>query len=354
MSIVRRSKNNEDIKPIGRRKPIGKKIFYVSITLVVATIIYGLISEFVFHNDFPLVYKPALVLSGSMEPTISTKDLAIIKKAGSYAVNDIVVFKDESDNMVMHRVVDINNDTVITKGDANNSADDPISRDKIIGIYSFKIPLLGKIIKSLKTPLGLPVLSLVMMLVVFLPDDFIKRFSKVRNLRIKKVFIYGSFIIGLIVISITGYYSEYKSIVSNYDTAGVAKYAYSENLNIQIDLNGMQSDEKNVYIFDVSNNHNGATADINLYYNIRINTTNNLPLTYKIKCMSSLDTGYGISDDYVTLVPDEESNYGLFTYGAPQTHEYELVVEWDGDDMDSGYTYEVDMVDLEINFVQKD
>ena len=46
---------------------------------------------------------------------------------------DIIVFK-QDDNIITHRIVKIDsNGEITTKGDANNTEDEPITEDKIIG-----------------------------------------------------------------------------------------------------------------------------------------------------------------------------------------------------------------------------
>ena len=113
----------------------------------------------------PLGVGATVVLSGSMEPAIYTGDLLIIAEQDSYEVNDVVVF--QTNRMaVVHRIIEIYEETVesndgeeirsfaITKGDANNSPDDPIQIDQIKGAVVFRIPLIGYLINVIKTPIG--------------------------------------------------------------------------------------------------------------------------------------------------------------------------------------------------------
>ena len=74
----------------------------------------------------PFGFGAALVLTGSMEPTIMVDDLIFVKEAQSYAPDDIVVFQSGS-LLVVHRVVEVREDQLITRGDANNTADAPVA-----------------------------------------------------------------------------------------------------------------------------------------------------------------------------------------------------------------------------------
>ena len=78
--------------------------------------------------------------SGSMEPYLKVNDLIIIRESDDYKIGNIVTFKNNGE-YITHRIVSINGNEVITKGDANNMNDEPITRDKIVGklIYKFHI-----------------------------------------------------------------------------------------------------------------------------------------------------------------------------------------------------------------------
>ena len=101
----------------------------------------------------PFGYGAAVVLSGSMEPEFSEGDLIVVKEAKTYQVNDIVVFQD-GNSLVVHRILTIDGDSVTTKGDANETADEPILVSDIKGKVLFWIPFAGNIVGFMKTPVG--------------------------------------------------------------------------------------------------------------------------------------------------------------------------------------------------------
>lgn len=116
----------------------------------------------------PFGYGAAVVLSGSMEPEFSKGDLIVVKATDDFDLNDIVVF--ESDNsLVVHRIVGMGKDKVVTKGDANNVEDEPIAREAVLGKVLFWIPYLGTFVGFLKTPVGIIIVIAAAILLIEIP-----------------------------------------------------------------------------------------------------------------------------------------------------------------------------------------
>lgn len=101
----------------------------------------------------PFGYGASVVLSGSMEPEFSKGDLIIVGEADSYQERDIVVFQDGA-SLVVHRIIEIDGEKIITQGDANNVPDEPIESSAIKGKVLFHIDKLGTIVSFFKTPVG--------------------------------------------------------------------------------------------------------------------------------------------------------------------------------------------------------
>lgn len=136
-----------------------KKILFVSFSILLGLIlifsIYNFISLKVLHKDLATINGYALleVVSGSMEPTIYKGDMIIINtKEKDYKENDIITFRGKEGEFITHRIMSINNETMITKGDNNNTEDDPANISNIVGKYVTKINGAGKIISSFKSP----------------------------------------------------------------------------------------------------------------------------------------------------------------------------------------------------------
>lgn len=141
-------------------KILSKVIDLVTLGIVIVCI--GLLLPMIFK------IKPYVVMSGSMEPQISTGSVAYIdtKFDGSEAeIGDIVAFE-SGEIFITHRVIDINSDNeLITKGDANTSEDiAPISRDKVIGKTVFSIPYVGFVIERIKGKMLIYIAALILLL----------------------------------------------------------------------------------------------------------------------------------------------------------------------------------------------
>ena len=74
--------------------------------------------------------------TGSMSPTIEKGDIVIIKIGDEIKENDIITYK--KDNiLITHRISKINENTIIAKGDYNNTDDVPIQKEQVIGKVVF-------------------------------------------------------------------------------------------------------------------------------------------------------------------------------------------------------------------------
>lgn len=152
-----------------------KRLVSILITILLFVIlsfnIFNYISINVLNIELPDIngYSLLEVVSGSMEPKISKGDMIVIDtKIKKYKEKDIVTFKDSNGSFVTHRILEINDDEVITKGDANNTIDDPINLDDIVGKYIFQIDGLGAITKSIKTPFSLVMIFIIGVLLCIL------------------------------------------------------------------------------------------------------------------------------------------------------------------------------------------
>ena len=99
----------------------------------------------------PFGYGAAVVLTGSMEPTIMADDLILVKEAEHYEIGDIVVFQNGS-LLVVHRIVDIDDQMVTTRGDANNAEDTPIPLMYIKGKVIGHVRGVGSAVRLIKSP----------------------------------------------------------------------------------------------------------------------------------------------------------------------------------------------------------
>ena len=138
----------------------------VLISLVLGGGVYMLNAKRLVRNAMPMPFGVgfSVVLSGSMEPTLSVDDLVIVRAAEDYAVGDVGVYP-SGHSLVIHRIVALEGDCVVTRGDANNMEDAPVARTDIKGRMVGVIPRVGLAVHFLQSPLGI---ILLLALAVFL------------------------------------------------------------------------------------------------------------------------------------------------------------------------------------------
>ena len=70
----------------------------------------------------------------SMYPLIKQReDILHIIKTDDYKKGDIILFKSSVDHYVLHRILKIKKDQIITAGDYNYFKDQPITREQVLG-----------------------------------------------------------------------------------------------------------------------------------------------------------------------------------------------------------------------------
>jgi len=91
-----------------------------------------------------MFWRPLVIMTGSMEPTLNPGDVVILKKAGAVSVGDVVSYHYKG-MVITHRVVNITpQGNLITKGDANDAPDPyPVSPSSLVGKVWARIPMIG-------------------------------------------------------------------------------------------------------------------------------------------------------------------------------------------------------------------
>lgn len=130
-------------------------VLLLIISLFLGTALYLWNAETLVGNAMPMPFGFGIsaVLSGSMEPEYSVDDLVIVQKAADYQIGDVVVYQDGS-MLIMHRIIAMDGDTVITKGDANDVEDTPIGKETIKGRAVARMHKAGAAVMFLKSPVG--------------------------------------------------------------------------------------------------------------------------------------------------------------------------------------------------------
>ncbi len=122
-------------------------LIYIVIVAVIAIGTPKALSYFL-GTEYPI----ASITSGSMWPALKKGDMVFIEKTdkSELKIGDIIVYKNNK-GFTIHRIVELNEDTLKTKGDANDISDLPIKYDEIVGRTvnwknkPIKIPQIGNI-----------------------------------------------------------------------------------------------------------------------------------------------------------------------------------------------------------------
>jgi len=139
-----------------KRKPFSRKFVdtlrqeqvreVLSALLIVGILYFGIQGTMflVLRTDSPL----RAVSSNSMKPTFERGDMLVLEGVHSLnelKIGDIIVYQDLSGKPIVHRIVNIQDNIITTKGDANPSPDSPITFEQVKGKVLFWIPRIGYI-----------------------------------------------------------------------------------------------------------------------------------------------------------------------------------------------------------------
>ncbi|MCH1981799.1 signal peptidase I [Ruminococcus sp. OA3] len=139
-----------------------------------------IISSYINPGELPGVFgiKPAVVLSGSMEPDIKPGDLIFIHDIGAEDLKkDDVICYLLSGKAVTHRIVDITTGEngkiqYITQGDANNAVDQAaVDEQQVQGVWKGgRVGGMGDVILFMQSTIGMILFIICPLLLFFLWD----------------------------------------------------------------------------------------------------------------------------------------------------------------------------------------
>lgn len=155
--------------------------------LCLILIFFILLNIFSMNNKSLFGFRIYRVISGSMQPALQIGDVIIVKKSTNYAERDIITYSNGL-TTITHRIIAINNDEVITKGDANEVDDKPINKEQIVGKFFFRISnfSLFSIILSENVIYLIMIFLLVLIFLLVIGDRIIKNLRYQSN-NVKKL-----------------------------------------------------------------------------------------------------------------------------------------------------------------------
>ena len=117
-----------------KKRGVLRAVLFVFISLVLGLGIYAFNAQNLTGNAMPMPFGVGMgvVMSESMEPELYKDDFIVVVKRKDYSVGETVVYQDRR-LLVVHEIIRIEGDMVVTKGKANNDEDDPIPMTAIKG-----------------------------------------------------------------------------------------------------------------------------------------------------------------------------------------------------------------------------
>lgn len=116
-------------------------IIIILLSIIAIIVIWGFVQVSIQHKEYVNIFGYSIFSTetGSMSKTIEKGDIVIVK-LGENTLNekDIITYK-SGNAIITHRIKKIDGNTIIAKGDNNNTEDDPIEKDIVIGkvVYIF-------------------------------------------------------------------------------------------------------------------------------------------------------------------------------------------------------------------------
>jgi len=152
------------------------KIFVWIVTIILAVVLAGV--AFLYFSPG---HDMRLVRSESMKPAINMGDLVVTGPlgglfSGEVEAGDIVTYQ-RGEELVTHRVLSVEGDTLVTKGDAVEDPDPwAVTLSDVRGVYLFKVPYMGYLANFVRTKFGwfLLIILPATALVAFLIRDIFK------------------------------------------------------------------------------------------------------------------------------------------------------------------------------------
>lgn len=117
-------------------------------------------------------YGFLIVMTGSMEPTIEKNEFILIKECQTYHTNDVATYLDVYGNLITHRILQIDEQNFITKGDSNEISDESTNIHNIQGKVIFHSKILG--IFYLYYLKGIVCIYIAILVALYLKEEFRK------------------------------------------------------------------------------------------------------------------------------------------------------------------------------------
>jgi signal peptidase len=127
-------------------------IIIVFVLFVVILVIYNYIQLNFLNKEYTNFFGYTIfeISTNSMSKTLNQYDIVLVKLTKDVNEDDIITYK--KDDIITHRIIKIDGEKIVTKGDANNVEDEAITSDNVIGKVVSVYPKYGIWIKVFSDP----------------------------------------------------------------------------------------------------------------------------------------------------------------------------------------------------------
>lgn len=152
-------------------------------------------------------------------------------------------------------------------------------------------------------------------------------------------------IVTYLCLDTAGTFSKFISTSRAATGIGVAVPIFENSVEtLSVELDEMKPGSVKYYEFYVTNENDTSISDITLEYDISIERSTNLPLTFEL---------YKDNVNTNILSTDLISAKYLMNHSVSSVHNYKLVIDWNSSYSDSEYQKLIESVDINIRAIQK-
>ncbi len=160
---------------------VVENILMVIFVVTIFIVAYNFLQLKLLNKDYVSFFGYSFfeVISDSMAPTLTKQDVIIIKKNDNYIKDSIITYK-ANNAFVTHRVIEVNSNFYLTRGDANNATDVPVLKEDVVGEVVITLKGLGIWRNILLDPQFLIVLIILVVIInsYFFKDGTLKEYNK--------------------------------------------------------------------------------------------------------------------------------------------------------------------------------
>ena len=334
---------------------IVSKIFTVFLIvftfLVMSLAIYNFVSVKILNKDYPNLFGYTFfeIVSGSMSPTIEKGDMILVKLDTDYNVGDIVSYKDNN-SIITHRIVEKTDNYYVTKGDANNTLDNPIKEEQILGKTVKIVSKAFIFAKVFTTPKVMLMCLITITLMCWCAASFKNEVKKEKmkangridimdiirkNNRLKLEIILFFILLIILCFLIPFTLSRFRTEARGDAPIDVAFYLVNDTYTRQnITLDEMKPGDEKSYTFSVSNTDGTNRSEVTLEYEVVVRTTTNLQLEYELEEITSGEdvdvvlSSNVVADEDGTYFKEIKTSSETFEYSNDRTKLYKLTIKY--------------------------